>query len=93
MSNIAKRTVSLTDEQSAYIDDLVASGSFAWVSEVVRAGLRALEERDVIIDRWLRQEVAATNDAMKNAPERALSAGNVFDSLRQRYADRANRDA
>lgn len=93
ISNITKRTVSLTDEQRAYIDDLVASGSFASASEVVRAGLRAREERDVIIDRWLRQEVAATYDAMKAAPERGLSACTVFDSLRQRYADRANRDA
>ena len=49
----AKRTVSLPDEQTAYIDGLVASGAFASTSEVVRAGLRALREREAAVDRWL----------------------------------------
>ena len=49
MSTIAKRTVSLPHEHAAYIDRLVASGSFASASEVVRAGLRALQERRVVL--------------------------------------------
>ena len=51
MSSIAKRTVSLPPEHAAYIDRLVASGLFASASEVVRAGLRALQERDLAVFR------------------------------------------
>ncbi len=46
MSATEKRTFSLPAEQAAFIDQLVASGSYATGSEVIRAGLRALQERD-----------------------------------------------
>ena len=46
MSAAEKRTFSLPTEQASYIDSLVASGTYASASEVVRAGLRALQERD-----------------------------------------------
>ena len=42
----AKRTFSLPAEQAEFIDSKVASGAYATGSEVVRAGLRALQERD-----------------------------------------------
>ena len=38
MSATAKRTVSLPEEQSAFIDAKVATGDYASASEVVRAG-------------------------------------------------------
>lgn len=65
MSNISKRTVSLPEEHGAYIDQMVASGAFASASEVVRAGLRALQEREAAVDRWLRGEVVPVYVAMQ----------------------------
>ena len=49
-SSIKKRTTSLPPEHAAFIDRLVAPGSYALASEVVRAGLRALQERDAAIE-------------------------------------------
>ena len=86
MSSISKRTVSLPEEHAAYIDRMVASGAFASASEVVRAGLRALQEREAAVDRWLREEVAPVYDAMQADPDRGISASQVFDELRERHA-------
>ena len=88
MSNIQKRTFSLPAEHANFIDGLVASGSYASGSEVVRAGLRALQERDAAIDRWLREEVAPVYDAMIAEPARGLSAEAAFAAIRARHAAR-----
>ena len=73
-----QRTISLPPEQAAFIDAKVAAGDYASASEVVRAGLRALKERDEAVERWLREEVAPTYDAMAADPSSAIS----LDSLR-----------
>jgi antitoxin ParD1/3/4 len=88
MAAIEKRTFSLPAEHTAFIDAQVASGAFASGSEVVRAGLRALQERDAAVEHWLREEVAATYDAMQADPARALPAKAVFDEIRARHAAR-----
>jgi antitoxin ParD1/3/4 len=88
MSTIEKRTFSLPPEHTAFIDEKVASGAYASASEVVRAGLRALQERDAAIERWLREEVAPTCDAMKADPSRALPAKEVFHRIKARHAKR-----
>jgi antitoxin ParD1/3/4 len=88
MSAAEKRTVSLPTEQASYIDSLVASGAYASASEVVRAGLRALQERDAAVERWLRQEVIPVYDAMEADPARGIPAEQVVASLRKRHAER-----
>ena len=88
MARIEKRTVSLPPEHAAFIDRLVASGAYATVSEVVRAGLRALQERDAAVERWLREEVAPAHDAMQADPGRAVGIDAVFDDIRARHAER-----
>lgn len=88
MSTIAKRTVSLPSEQAAFIDAKVAAGDYASASEVVRAGLRALKERDDAVERWLREDVAPTFDAMAADPARGVSAQNVFADIRAHHAKR-----
>jgi antitoxin ParD1/3/4 len=88
MPSPEKRTFSLPTEQAGYIDSLVASGVYASGSEVVRAGLRALQERDAAVEKWLHQEVVSTYDAMQADPSRAIAADQVFATVRARHADR-----
>ena len=86
MTKVSKRTFSLPTEQASYIDAKVESGAYASSSEVIRAGLRALQERDAAVERWLRDEVAPVHDAMKANPDRKLPAKSVFSEARARYA-------
>ena len=91
MPSPEKRTFSLPVEQAGYIDTLVASGSYASGSEVVRAGLRALQERDAAVEKWLRAEVISVCDAMQSDPGRAIPGEQVFATIRARHADRLKR--
>ncbi len=86
-----KRTFSLPPEHANFIDAKVASGAYASGSEVVRAGLRALQERDAAVERWLVNEVAPAYDAMSADPSRAISVRRVFSDLRKRRAPGAKR--
>ena len=88
MSVIEKRTISLPSEHATFIDAKVASGAYASASEVVRAGLRALQERDEAVERWLRDEVAPAYDKMKADPKRGVSAKKAFADIRARHANR-----
>ena len=88
----AKRTVSLPEDQAAYIDGLVASGDFASTSEVVRAGLRALREREAAVDRWLERDVVPVFDAMRDDPGRAVPLDAAMEAVRSRHAARTAQD-
>jgi antitoxin ParD1/3/4 len=87
MPTVLKRTISLTAEQSRTIDQLVASGGYASASEVVRAGLRALQDRDAAVERWLHTEVAPVADATPANPARGLSAEDIGATLATYHAD------
>ncbi|MGA8197872.1 MAG: type II toxin-antitoxin system ParD family antitoxin [Acetobacteraceae bacterium] len=88
MPTVEKRTVSLPPAQASYIDSLVETGAYASASEVVRAGLRALQERDAAIERWLHEEVVPVYDAMQADPGRGIPANEVAAALRAHHARR-----
>ena len=88
MAKVSKRTFSLAAEQAAYIDAKVGSGAYASGSEVVRAGLRALQERDAAFERWLHEEVVPTYDDAMADPSNRIPAKAVFAEARARYSGR-----
>jgi antitoxin ParD1/3/4 len=88
MAKVSKRTFSLPPEQAAFIDAKVNSAAYATGSEVIRAGLRALQERDAAFERWLREEVVPTYDATKADPSSRIPAKTVFAEARARYSGR-----
>jgi antitoxin ParD1/3/4 len=91
MAGNTKRTFSLPEKHAKFIDSKVGSGSYASGSEVVRAGLRALQERDAAIERWLREDVARVYDAMKSDPSRAVPMDRAFDMVKARHAAKSKK--
>lgn len=81
MPKVQKRTFSLTQDQSAYVDAKVAAGGYASSSEVVREGLRAMQQRDAEIDRWVTEQVVPTYHRWKDGLEPEYSPEQVAQFL------------
>lgn len=69
-TNVKTRTVSLTRELEAFIDDRVASGRFRSASEVVRAALRLLEDDERLREASGRQTDGLTRPVQSRAVPR-----------------------
>jgi len=89
MAATERRTFSLPREQADYIDELVSTGTYATSSEVIRAGLRALQERDAAVDRWLREEVVPVMQAALADPDSLIPLEDVFEDIRAIHAQRS----
>jgi putative addiction module CopG family antidote len=68
MRNTQPLTITLPRDMAQMVKDKVSSGEYATESEVIRDGLRTLAARDAAVDRWLREEVVPTMDALKSDP-------------------------
>src|SRR2546430_1855180 len=88
MAETAKRPFSLPTAPAKFIDARVASGDYASGSEVGRAGLRALQERDAAVERWLKEEVGPAYDAIKKDPSRGIPLEKAFAAVRAHHAKR-----
>ena len=77
MRSTKRLIVTLPQDLAEAVRAKVASGDYATESEVIRAGLRVLLARDRGVDAWLRNTVAASYDALKADPSRAVSASTV----------------
>jgi antitoxin ParD1/3/4 len=76
--------VSLTPELEKFVEERIKSGSFASASEVMRAGLRLLEEREMALGKI---------KTLLNQAEQDIQAGRVvrYESRKQALEDIKNR--
>lgn len=72
------RNVNLTDELNRFVSANVASGRYENASEVVRAGLRALEERE----EHRQAKLAVLRAAIEDGERSGLAEGNPFERIR-----------
>jgi antitoxin ParD1/3/4 len=77
MRSTQQFSITLPNEMAEAVRAKVAGGQYATESEVIRDGLRALLARDQVVEDWLRNDVAATYDAMKADPSKAVSVAGV----------------
>lgn len=71
-------SITLPHEMAQMVKAKVASGEYATESEVIRDGLRALAARDAAVEKWLRDEVVPTYDAVMSDPGGALPASEAW---------------
>jgi antitoxin ParD1/3/4 len=83
-----KRASGLAAEQAGSIDaQAAASGAYAAASAVVRARLRALQERDAAVERRLREEVVPVA-AVEADPSRPTPMDEAVATIRAHRAER-----
>ena len=79
------RNINLTPEMNKYVDAKIKSGQYANASEVIRAGLRALEQDE----REDKAKLEAIRAAIQAGIDSGVAEGDVIGRLRKRIRERA----
>lgn len=88
MRSTQQFSITLPNDMAAFVEAKVTSGEYASKSEVVRAGLQALMDRDRAIETWLREEVVPAAIELERDPSRALTPDQVRESLAEAHRRR-----
>ncbi len=83
--------VSLTSELERFVEERVKSGAFASSSEVVRAGLRLLAERESAFGKVKALLLEADKDLEAGNFKRFENTDQIFDEVKRRVVDRQHR--
>lgn len=79
-------SISLGDHFEKFVQDQISQGRYQNVSEVVRAGLRMLEDYELIRQERVRHLRATIDDAW-NDPNPSRLASDAFDRIEKLHAD------
>lgn len=88
MRSTQQFSITLPHEMAEQVEKKVESGAYASVSEVVREGIRALLDRDVPLEKWLREEAVKSFDEYEADPSSAIPAAQVLPRIQARAAQR-----
>lgn len=91
MPKVVKRTFSLTEEQAAFIDAKVESGGYVSGSEVVREGLRGMQEDEDALQRWIAEEVLPTLRRIDAGEEELVDIDDAFAEIMAEMDEREKR--
>lgn len=80
-----RKTISLTAKDDAFITGQVETGEYGNASEVVRAGLRLLEQEKLKLAA-LRRDIAKGDADIKAGRTRAYQPGQLADRLKKRLS-------
>lgn len=83
MRSTQQFSTTLPNEMAQMVKEKVSSGQYASESEVIRDGLRALQEHDKALEHWLRTEGVAAYEKLKADPSTGLTVEQVLASLRE----------
>ena len=79
-------SITLPRDVAEEIEAKVKSGAYASVSDVVRDGVLALKDRDIEVERWLRDEVLRGHAEYLADPGSAVPAEDVLARIKARRA-------
>ncbi|OHV78398.1 type II toxin-antitoxin system ParD family antitoxin (plasmid) [Sinorhizobium chiapasense] len=78
----------LNEHYEKFIKKQLESGRYNNASEVVRAGLRLLEDQEEARERWLNQEIPARYAELKRDPSRGVPLDDAFARLEAEHQAR-----
>ncbi|OWV88200.1 CopG family transcriptional regulator [Rhizobium sp. N122] len=81
--------VALGSHYDEFVRKQLESGRYNNASEVVRAGLRLLEDHETARERWLNEAIPARYDELMNKPELGIPA----ETVRARFETKRRSDA
>lgn len=84
--------VALGNHYEEFVQKQLESGRYNNASEVVRAGLRLLEDYEVARERWLNEEIPARFDDLRGDLSAGVPSGRVrarFEAKRRQHAAEA----
>ncbi len=78
-------SIALNDHYERFIKKQLESGRYNNASEVVRAGLRMLEDFEEARENWLREEIPSRLAELQKNPAISVPAEQVFANLEARF--------
>src|SRR5262249_20209246 len=84
-------SITLPLDMAKMVKSKVASGAYATESEVIRDGLRALQEREAAVEKWLRTEGVARYDAYQADPGRGATAERAWKEISRHMKARSKK--
>ena len=79
------RNINLTPQMDSFVDEKIRTGQYANASEVLRAGLRALEQSELENEARLK----ALRYALQAGEDSGIAEGAVIEEIRERIRRRA----